>query len=186
MNAEGKAKAGGKTPARLLFFPAAVLAVYAALFVLMPEKAWLALESSGSVFRNMLLPLGLVLVLMILLNIFLKPAQVAGILGKGSGIKGVLLPLAAGIISTGPIYVWYPLLRNLKSQGAGNYPIAIFMYNRAVKPFLLPVMVGYFGWQYVVVLTVFMVLGSFVIGYGIDFLTREHEGSPTAEHSLYS
>ena len=159
----------------MVLFPAAMLVIYGILFAVMPDKASLALKSSGNIFLNMLVPLCLVFVLMILLNLFLKPAQIARFLGKGAGIKGILLPAAAGIISTGPIYVWYPLLRNLREKGAGNSPIAIFLYNRAVKPFLLPVMIAYFGWVYVVILTILTVLGSIAIGYSLSALTKEEE-----------
>ena len=49
--------------------------------------------------------------------------------------------IAAGIISTGPIYAWYPLLKDFKEKRAGGSVIAI-LYNRAVKPFLLLVMIS--------------------------------------------
>ena len=152
-----------------------ILVIYGILFVVMPEKVSLALMCSGNIFLNMLVPLCLVFVLMILLNLFLKPAKIARFLGKGAGIKGILLPAAAGIISTGPIYVWYPLLRDLKEKGAGNSPIAIFLYNRAVKPFLLPVMIAYFGWLYVMILTILTVLGSIAIGYSLSNLIKEDD-----------
>ena len=157
----------------MIIFPVAMLAVYGILSIIMPDKASLALKSSGNIFLVMLMPLCLVFVLMILLNLFLKPAQISRFLGKGSGIKGILLPAAAGIISTGPIYAWYPLLKELRRKGAGNSPIAIFLYNRAVKPFLLPVMIAYFGWEYVLILTVLTVLGSIAIGYSMSVLVRE-------------
>jgi uncharacterized membrane protein YraQ (UPF0718 family) len=157
----------------MVFFPAAMLLIYGILFAVMPDKASLALKSSGNIFLNMLIPLCLVFVLMILLNLFLKPAQIARFLGKGAGIKGILLPVAAGVISTGPIYAWYPLLKDLRGKGARSSPIAIFLYNRAVKPFLLPVMIGYFGWVYVLILTVLTVLASVAIGYLMNILVKE-------------
>ena len=116
----------------------------------------------------MIIPLSLVFVIMLLINLFLKPARIAKFLGKGSGVKGIALSAAAGIISTGPIYVWYPLLRDLKEKGAGESSIAIFLYNRAVKPFLLPVMVSYFGWLYVVTLIILTILASVVVGFSVS------------------
>ena len=176
MNVESTQKSSSKRPVtRMILFPAAMLVIYGILFAVMPDKAYLALKSSGNIFLNMLVPLCLVFVIMILLNLFLKPAQIARFLGKGAGIKGILLPAAAGIISTGPIYAWYPLLQDLREKGAGNSPIAIFLYNRAVKPFLLPVMIAYFGWVYVVILTILTVLGSIAIGYSLNALTKEDE-----------
>ena len=157
----------------MFLFPIVILAAYGILFAVMPDRVSLALKSSGNIFLNMVIPLCLVLVLMILLNLFLRPAQITRFLGKGAGIKGILLPAAAGIISMGPIYAWYPLLKDLRGKGAGNSPIAIFLYNRAVKPFLLPVMIGYFGWAYVVILTILTILASVAIGYSMNILVKE-------------
>ena len=164
---------GTSQPSRyMLLFPLIVLVIYGVLFVLTPERALVALESSGKVCLNIILPLALVFVVMLILNLFVKPAQIVHLLGSGANIKGILLSVAAGIISVGPIYVWYPLLKELREKGAGNAPIAVFMYNRAVKPFLLPVMIAYFGWVYVGILTVLTVLTSVVNGYLVAVFTK--------------
>lgn len=164
-----------KLPSPAYVFPAVVIVAYGVLFGFMPEQAFEALKSSGTVLLNILLPLALVFMVMLVLNLFVKPAQVASLLGRGVRLKGIVLSVAAGIISTGPIYAWYPLLRDLKEKGAGNLPIAVFLYNRAVKPFLLPVMIAYFGWLYVLVLTMVTVLGSVVLGYSVEFLVKEKQ-----------
>jgi uncharacterized membrane protein YraQ (UPF0718 family) len=158
----------------MLLFPASVLAVYGVLFAIMPDKASKALESSGNIFLNIIVPLSLVFILMLILNLLLKPAQIARFLGRGAGIKGVILSATGGIISTGPIYAWYPLLRDLREKGAGNSFLAIFLGNRAVKPFLLPVMISYFGWIYVLTLTIFTVLASVVVGCSVGALVKEN------------
>ena len=85
-----------------------------------------------------------------------------------------MLAAAAGIIAAGPIYAWYPLLADLKKKGAGYALIAIFLYNRAFKPFLLPVMIGYFGWKYAVVLGILMFLGSFAMGGAINAIKGDN------------
>lgn len=176
MNADSSKSKNIRPATRMILFPAAMVVIYGVLFVVMPDKISVAVRSSGSIFVNMLMPLGLVFVLMILLNLLLKPAQIARLLGKGAGIKGILLPAAAGIVSTGTIYVWYPLLKDLREKGAGNSPIGIFLYNRAVKPFLLPVMIAYFGWEYVVILTALTVLGSIALGYSLNNLMGGDNG----------
>jgi uncharacterized membrane protein YraQ (UPF0718 family) len=157
---------------RLFLFPALVLVAYGIVFTIVPDKASLALKSSGNILVNMLIPLGLVFILMLLLNLFLKPAQIVKLLGRGAGIKGVMLSAAAGIISAGPIYAWYPLLKDLRQKGAANSLLAIFLGNRAVKPFLLPIMISYFGWIYVLLLTVFTMIGSIVVGYFVGALVK--------------
>ena len=162
-----------KSAKRMVIFPAIVTVSYGILFTFAPDKTLLALESSGNVFLNIAKPLGLVFVVMLVLNLFIKPAQIARFVGRETGIKGMILSAAAGIISAGPIYVWYPLLKEPKEKGAGNSQITVFLYNRAVKPFLLPIMIAYFGWKYVVLLTALTVLGSIACGYSLGILIKE-------------
>jgi uncharacterized membrane protein YraQ (UPF0718 family) len=163
----------------MLLFPALVLVAYGIILAIMPEKASIALKSSGNILLNMLIPLSLVFILMLVTNLFLKPAQIVKFLGRGAGIKGIILSATAGIISVGPIYAWYPLLKDLREKGAANSFLAIFLGNRAVKPFLLPIMISYFGWIYVLVLTLFTVLGSIVVGYLVGALVKVENSLPS-------
>jgi hypothetical protein len=78
-----------------------------------------------------------------------------------------------GIISMGPIYAWYPLLKDLRERGAANMLIAIFLGNRAVKPFLMPIMISYFGWVYILILTFFPLAGSVAAGYTVRIFVKE-------------
>jgi len=73
----------------------------------------------------------------------------------------------------GPIYAWYPMLKTLQEKGVDSSLIAVFLGNRAVKPFLLPIMISYFGWTYVLILVVFTILGSIGVGYCVDVLVKE-------------
>jgi uncharacterized membrane protein YraQ (UPF0718 family) len=154
-------------------FPLAVLAMYAALLFFDPEKAMAGLRNAGNALSSMLFSLALVFVFMLIMNIFLKPAWVTKFLGKDVGIKGVIFSITAGIISTGPIYAWYPLLKELKEKGAGNHMIAIFLHNRSVKPFLLPVMISCFGFTYVVILVTMTIIASLAVGYALSRIVNE-------------
>jgi uncharacterized membrane protein YraQ (UPF0718 family) len=158
---------------RMLLFPAFILAIYGALFTVTPDKAVEALGSSGKIFLHIAVPVTLVFCLIVVINLFLKPPHVARFLGRESGIRGMVFSAVAGIISMGPIYAWYPLLKDLREKGASNMLIAIFLGNRAVKPFLMPIMISYFGWVYVLILTFFTITGSVVAGYIVRVLVRE-------------
>ena len=164
-----------KSIMRMMYFPVSVFAIYVVVFAIAPDRAFLAVKGSWIILSKVIIPLGLVFVLMTALNIFLKPSSIAGFLGKGAGVKGVIFSMSAGIISTGPIYAWYPMLKELKEKGAGYSSIAVFINSRAVKPFLLPVMISYFGYLYVTVLTVFTIVGSLAAGYLTRVLTEEKE-----------
>ncbi|MCD6399588.1 permease [candidate division WOR-3 bacterium] len=101
-------------------------------------------------------------------NLFLKPKTIIKYLGRGSGIRGWIISLVAGIISMGSIYLWYPMLSDLREKGMSEGLIAVFLYSRAVKIPILPVMIYYFGWAFVVLMTFFMVLFSIFLGIIMD------------------
>ena len=154
---------------RYVFALAACL-LYGILFCLTPDRTLQALVSSMRIFGYVLPPLAVAFMLMILLNLLFRASQVTRLLGQEAGFTGVLLSAAAGIISMGPIYAWYPLLKEVREKGAGNIAIAVFLGNRSVKPFLLPMMLSYFGWRYVVIVTCFMIMASIAVGYLVDIL----------------
>ena len=90
---------------------------------------------------------------------------------KGS-VRGWLFAIITGIFSGGAIYLWYPLLLSLREKGFGNGIIACFLYNRAIKIYLLPLAIYYFGLKYVLVLTVVMALTSIVQGIIVEKITE--------------
>jgi uncharacterized membrane protein YraQ (UPF0718 family) len=156
-----------------LIFPSCVLMIYGVVFGISPGGAATAIRSSIGILLNLMIPLGLVFTLMVFMNLFLKPTHIVRFLGKGSSSRGIMLSTAAGIISMGPIYAWYPLLKEFRQKGATNSLIAIFLGNRAIKPFLLPIMISYFGWVYVALLTLFTVSGSLAVGYLVNTLAKD-------------
>ncbi len=110
----------------------------------------------------------LVFLIMGLFNFFIKPKHLVKYLGKTKPFRAWLISSILGIISSGPIYIWYPLLSEAKDKGVTNSSITIFLYNRAVKPALLPLMIFYFGWLYVLVLTSVMILVGGLNGFIVE------------------
>ena len=142
------------------------------LLVLLFDKEK-ALETSGYFYHLVLeiLPfLVVVFVLMVFINLFLKTSMLIKYMGEGSGIKGWLIAVFAGILSIGAIYLWFPILKNMLDKGVKPGLVATFLYNRGIKLNWLPLMALYFGMKYVVVLTLVTVLVSILQGLIIDFL----------------
>ena len=109
----------------------------------------------------------LVFVLMSLSNYFITPKFVIKHL-KEKGIRKWFYVIVGGILSSGPIYMWYPLLADLKNRGLSYGLIACFLYNRAIKIPLLPLAIIYFSWQYILVLTLVMIGVSVIQGILIN------------------
>jgi uncharacterized membrane protein YraQ (UPF0718 family) len=110
-----------------------------------------------------------IFILMTLSNYFITPEFIIKHL-KEKGIKKWFFMIIGGILSSGPIYMWYPLLADLKKKGLSYGLIACFLYNRAIKIPLLPLAIIYFSWQYILVLTIVMVVVSVIQGILINKL----------------
>jgi len=146
-----------------------ILLVYLGLYIFRKD----IFSSSIIFFYNILLKIIpifiLVFVLMSLTNYFITPKFVMKHLGE-KGVKKWFFIIVGGILSTGPIYMWYPLLADLKNKGLSYGLIACFLYNRAIKIPLLPIAIFYFGWEYILVLSFVMIFISMVQGILINKL----------------
>jgi uncharacterized membrane protein YraQ (UPF0718 family) len=111
----------------------------------------------------------LVFILMTIANLFITPRVIVKYFRK-RGIEKWFFVIGAGILSTGPIYLWYPLLAELREKGISYGFLATFLYNRAIKVPLLPVALFYFGLKYVIVLTLMMIFFSVIQGMLINKL----------------
>ncbi len=106
-------------------------------------------------------------------NLLLSPQFVKRSMGRASGRRGWLIAIVGGILSSGPIYLWYPLLRELRKHGMRPALAAAFLYNRSVKPALLPLLIYYFGWGLTLILTIYMVVFSIVQGLLVERAVHE-------------
>lgn len=113
----------------------------------------------------------IILVLMVITNYLITPKLVTKYF-RAPGIKKWLFVVVAGILSTGPIYMWYPLLADLREKGVHNGFLATFLYSRAIKIWLLPVVIFYFSLKYVLVLTIVMIVFSLVQGIAVNNILR--------------
>ncbi len=146
------------------FFLAAVGGLYALVGFFNPSLAAQALSAFESLFIRILPVLLLVFGLLFLASLFLEQKWLIRHLGRASGIGGWALTVLCGVLSAGPLYAWYPLLGELKKKGVSSALITTFLYSRALKLPLLPLMAHYFGVAYTVALSVCIVAFSVVSG----------------------
>ncbi len=150
-----------------------VLLVYFSLFFIDKQLFLQTYQFFYNIIIKIIPVLIVIFSLMAMINYSFKPEKIIKYLGRESGIKGWLIAIGGGIISHGPIYMWYPLMADLKNKGMRIGLIAAFLYNRAIKIPLLPFMVLYFSWQYVLTLTVVMVLVSVIQGLLVEKIIQK-------------
>lgn len=141
-----------------------VLAVYGVIAVIDAETADRALDFFAKAMRQVLPVLAMVFLLLLTADLLFKPEWIKRNLGKEAGAKGWLLAAVGGVLATGPIYAWYALLRELGEKGMRASLAAVFLYSRAVKLPLLPLMIHYFGTTYTLVLCLYLLGFSIVNG----------------------
>ncbi len=114
----------------------------------------------------------LVWILMVLTNYFITPKFVFKYFDK-RGVNKWFFAVIGGILSEGPIYIWYPLLADLRKKGFDYGFVACFLYNRAIKLPILPAAIYYFGWKYILILALIMIMASISQGVIINKLIKE-------------
>jgi uncharacterized membrane protein YraQ (UPF0718 family) len=150
------------------YFLGIVLLIYAAVALFSTASFLSGLVFFWQIIKKIIPVFALVFALLVVLNYAIRPKTIVKHLGKDAGAKGWLWSLAGGIISTGPIYLWYPLLNEMQKHGVRNGYVATFLYNRAIKPALLPLFIFYFGIAYTAVLTLVMLIVSVIQGYIVE------------------
>jgi len=164
-----------KTYGGWIFF-ALVLIAYVILGVTDPDAGRQAFDFFTHVMVQVLPVLVLVFVLLFLTNLFLEPKWIRRNLGSASGARGWLLAILGGILSLGPVYPWYAMLGEMQQKGMRSGLIAAFLYSRAVKLPLLPLMVYYFGIHYTLVLYLYLIVFSILSGIVIEKLLPKTPG----------
>jgi uncharacterized membrane protein YraQ (UPF0718 family) len=128
-----------------------------------------ALKFSLSILTKVLPILLIVFLLMVVTNRLVQTEDLLKWFTRRK-LRSWMLSSLAGILSMGPIYMWYPLLNDLQKKGVKNGFIATFLYGRAIKPALMPLMAVYFGWTYVLVLSFIMFIFSIITGIIVDLV----------------
>ncbi len=126
-----------------------------------------------SIWAKILPIFALIILLTTLIHYFLKPKHIVKHLGEESGAVGVVYAVLGGILSHGPMYVWYGMLEEMREHGLKEGLIATFLYARAVKLPLLPFMIGLFGLTFTVLMNLYILLFALLQGKIIDRVIKK-------------
>ena len=151
-----------------------VLAAYGVIGMNDTETVRQALSFFRKSMESMLPILALVFLLLLVADLPIEAKWIKRNLGREAGLKGWLIAAVGGVLATGPVYPWYALLHELREEGMRTPLVTVFLYSRAVKLPLLPLMIHYFGTAYTLVLCLYLLGFSIVNGVlMIKFDNRE-------------
>jgi uncharacterized membrane protein YraQ (UPF0718 family) len=116
--------------------------------------------------------LAFVFFMLFIINLVINPEKIKRHLGHDSGFKGWIYASLGSIFISGPPYVLFPILAELKKHGMKDSLIATFMNNRNVQLPYLPVMIFYFGVPFTIIVSayilIFAVINGMIIGEVMD------------------
>ncbi|MDY0189217.1 MAG: hypothetical protein RBR22_00630 [Desulfuromonas sp.] len=151
-------------------FFAVIAATYLFTYLYAPHIALTAAQTSGAIFRNVVPIIAVVITFSAIINSLLPPHIMVKHLGKNSGGRGWAIALCAGVISHGPMYIWYPMIEDLRQHGVRDALLVAFFYSRAIKLPLLPLMIDYFGWGFTAILTIYILIAAVLQGWLMEKL----------------
>jgi uncharacterized membrane protein YraQ (UPF0718 family) len=155
-------------------FLAVIILLYLLIAIFNFSIARAAFLNFLTMFSKILPVLGVVFLVMIGVNKYFTEERAQKYLGEKSGIKGWVYAIISGALVSGPPYILFPLLGNLKKQGMKNSLLAVFLYNRNVKIPFLPAMIYYFGISFTVIVSLYIVFFSILNGLIIQLLVKDN------------
>ncbi len=101
--------------------------VTALLVTLFPENRTRVIDTSWDFLIEMMLILPAVMVILGIFAVFIPKEMIQKYLGKGSGLKGIIIGLVLGTLPTGPLYVAFPMASAMMKKGARTSSIIAFL-----------------------------------------------------------
>ncbi len=158
------------------YFLFSIIILYILIYFINKNLFYKTINYFSEIFIKVIPVFIIIFILMVIVNYFITNKFITKQL-SGRGIKKWIFVIIGGILSTGPIYMWYPLLSDLKEKGLNYGLISCFLYNRAIKIPLIPLAIIYFGWKYILVLSIVMILISVTQGILINKLLQNRKRS---------
>jgi uncharacterized membrane protein YraQ (UPF0718 family) len=104
-----------------------LLIVNVVIGLIFPEIGKRSLEISKQNVIEMLLVIPPIFVLLGLLDVWVDRTTMVKFMGKGSGIKGVLIAFLLGSAAAGPLYAAFPVAGVMMKKGSSLFNIFVFI-----------------------------------------------------------
>lgn len=101
--------------------------IFLIVIKLFPDKSSAVISTSLAYFKEMMVILPAIMILMGIFMVWVSKDMVLKYMGKTSGLKGVFISIFLGALPTGPLYAAFPLALALKNKGASITNIVIFL-----------------------------------------------------------
>ncbi len=109
-----------------------------------------------------------------LFDVWVPKEKIERHIGKGSGIRGIVLVTLLAMLQAGPLYAAFPVAYMLYKKGASTRNIFIYLgVFSAMKVPLLGIEIGYLGLKFSLVRTLISLPLFVAIGYFMDWYLKD-------------
>jgi uncharacterized membrane protein YraQ (UPF0718 family) len=142
------------------------------LLILNPQKAYLGIKNAFFTYLNLLLVMVSVAFLAGFISEVIPKEMIKKILGKESGIKGILIGAILGTLMVGPAYAFYPFFKEMISKGARVSVIATTIGAWAIKVPWIPFAIALLGLKYVLLLNFLVFIYAIISGLIVEYFVN--------------
>lgn len=154
-----------------------ILLIATALAFLNPRKISLSLLSALKSYLK-LSPIILgVSLLSSFISVAVSKQKVEKIVGKKSGIKGILIGAIFGTLMVGASYMFYEFFNELRKKGASVKVIASTIGAWAIKIPWLPFAIAILGLRFTVLFSTFILIFAILSGFFVEDFSGGNSGS---------
>ncbi len=107
--------------------PILIFFIYGILGISSPETANKSFDVLLDYLGEMIFIIPPVFLLMGLMEVWIPKDKIENLLGKESGIKGIIISFVLGTLPTGPLYVAFPMTASLLKKGASVSNMIVFL-----------------------------------------------------------
>ncbi|MBN2795926.1 MAG: permease [Clostridia bacterium] len=154
-----------------LFFMIGMLVIYIVLYALGDDKINDAIVYVYEILKDLLPILVLVYVFMAAMS-FMNEKKLRKTIEKAPSWFKYVMMSVLGTLSHGPIYAWYPFLKDLNEKGISKGNAASFLYARGIKLTLLPMLISFFDFKFAMILSVVTFIFALIQGIMIDLTVK--------------
>lgn len=146
---------------------------YGGLFFISSELFFTSFHLFIQLFKKISYSFVFVFLFIYIFNVFISDAWIQNYLTKKIKFQHYLLIAFVGILSTGPIYLWFSYLSKMKKQGMRDDLISLFLYNRSIKLPLIPLLIEYFSFKITIIIMLLIFFFSFINAFLISYFLSD-------------
>ncbi len=150
-----------------------VLFLYLTISIFNYKYIWISVIYFLKIFITQIIPILFIIYLFIFIfNILVQNEKIVNKISNSNSFVKYIFVILLWIMSTWPVYMWYPILKKLQAHWIWYEHIATFIYSRAIKIPFFTIMIFYFWFKYTLFFNLTILIFWILIWITINLLSN--------------